>query len=79
MTNSACDLMKMAVISAATLIFFGSLATLAAKVWGLESTFPIFLGYAGFLLVFAGIVGIIATALTMMVPKVSHKLDLCQH
>ena len=79
MIKSACNLMKKATTSSISLVLAGSLLVLLSKIIALDTMLPSMMSYTGFISIFAGVVLMLITMAAVMVPKISHSLDQCQH
>jgi hypothetical protein len=79
MFNSACDVLKKSVMLSAFFLTIGALLEIAAQFLTLESMVPVFFAYAGVFAIFLGLVGILATLIAVMIPKVNQHLQSCQH
>jgi len=79
MIQSACNLMKIATVSSVAFIVAGSLLVLVAQQLSLETVLPAIFTSLGFFSIISGMLAMIGTAVAAMLPKVSRKLDLCQH
>ena len=79
MIKSTCDVMKKSIMLSAFFLTIGALLEIAAQFLTLESMLPVYFAYAGVFAIFLGIVGILATLIAVMIPKVNHNLRACQH
>lgn len=79
MFNSACDAMKKSVMLSAFFLTIGALLEIAAQFLTLENMIPVYFAYAGVFAIFLGVVGIFATLVAIMIPKVNKHLQTCQH
>lgn len=79
MIKSACKRMKMAAVSSVGFIFVGSLLVLIAQQLSLETALPAALTTLGFFSILAGLLVMVITAVAIMLPSISRRLDLCQH
>lgn len=71
--------MRKAVVSSLALIAAGSLLVLLALLVPLQSVVPVVLTSAGFMAIFAGVVVMLITVIAVILPRVSSRLELCQH
>jgi hypothetical protein len=71
--------MKVSAISSVAFILTGSLLVLVAQRLPLETVLPAIFTSLGFLSVIAGMLVMLGTVVAVMLPYVSHQLDLCQH
>lgn len=71
--------MKLATVSSVTFIVAGSLLVLMAQQLSLETVLPAVFTALGFVSIVTGFVLIFGTAVAVMLPQISRKLDLCQH
>jgi len=79
MIKSACNLMKISAVSSVAFILVGSLLVLVAQQLPLETVLPAIVTSLGFLSVIAGMLVMVGTIIAVMLPYISHQLDLCQH
>jgi len=79
MIKSACNLMKKATTSSISLVLAGSVLVLLSKLIVLDTMLPSITSYAGFILIFAGVLLMLLTMGAVMVPKISQRLEQCQH
>ncbi len=79
MIKSACYLMKKAAASSATFIVLGGIIVLISQLLNLGTVAPAILSYLGFISVFVGLLIMLITLLALMLPKVSQRLEQCQH
>ena len=71
--------MRKAVVSSLALFAAGSLLVLLALLVPLQSVVPVVLASAGFMAIFAGVVVMLITVIAVILPRVSSRLELCQH
>jgi hypothetical protein len=71
--------MRKAVVSSVAFIGAGSLLVLVALLLPLQSIVPVVLTSVGFMSIFAGIAVMLVTVIAVMLPRVSSRLQLCQH
>lgn len=79
MFSSACNVMKKSVMLSAFLFTLGALLEIAAQFLTLENMLPVYFAYAGVFAIFLGIIGMFATLIAIMIPKVNQSLQACQH
>lgn len=79
MFKSACDVVKKSVMLSAFFLTIGALLEVAAQLITVESMIPIFFAYAGVFAMFLGFIGLLATLIAVMIPKVNQHLQSCQH
>ena len=79
MINSACSLMKKAVVLSISLIVIGSLFEVVALLMSLTSIFPATFTYLGLGFILLGVLGLMAITVAILLPVVSKRLDACQH
>jgi hypothetical protein len=79
MFNSACNTVKKSIMLSILFLTIGVLLEIVAQILTLENMIPVYFAYAGIFAIFIGIVGIIATLIAVMIPKVNRHLQECQH
>lgn len=79
MTQSACNLMKLAAVLSVAFMVVGGLLVFAAQQLPLETSLPAILIALGFFSIVVGVLGMVGTVIVVMLPYVSRQLDLCQH
>lgn len=71
--------MKKAAASSVTFIVLGGALVLMSHLLNLSSVAPAIFSYLGFLSIFSGLLIMLVTLFTIMLPKVSKRLEHCQH
>ena len=79
MTQSACNLMKLAAVLSVAFMVAGGLLVFVAQQLPLETSLPAILIALGFFSIVVGVLGMVGTVIVVMLPYVSRQLDLCQH
>ena len=79
MIKSACDVMKKAAVSSVALFVTGVVLVLVAQQISLQSALPATFLALGFISIVVGVLVMAITIIVIMLPKVSRRLDLCQH
>ncbi len=79
MIKSACFLMKKAAASSVSLIVIGSFLVLASYFLNLTNLIPVIFSYLGFISIFVGLLVMLVTLVTIMLPSISKQLEQCQH
>ncbi len=79
MIQSACTLMKEAVVSSVVFMAAGGFLVFLAQLFSLQSVVPVVITYLGFFFILAGILVLLLLSTVLLLPKISSRLDLCQH
>ncbi len=79
MINSACYLMKKAILTALLLMAVGGSLEVLAIFLPEHSIYHILLVYLGFFSIFASLITIVSTFIAILLPSISKQLEQCQH
>jgi len=79
MIKSACQYMKISAVSSVAFFIAGVVLVILAQQVSLHSALPATLIGLGFVSIVVGALVMAVTVVAIMLPKVSRRLDLCQH
>ncbi len=79
MGKSACNVMNKSIMISVIFLSVGILLEIIAQFLSFESMVPALFTYIGFFAIFLGLSIITGTIIAILIPKVNHYLDSCQH